>query len=460
MDNITDLENIYLTAYSPVNVVTIILEETKESYTFILHPYKPSSSLGLSDDEYKTRYSLYEKQLKDHNDLMNNLNSFIKDLHDSFDDVYGNIKYSIREYEKEIELIADVFRLINLKKPNFCMIWNMRFDIQYLLERIKVLGYDPKSIMCHPDFKNPNCYFHIDKMTFRIEKQYDYFYCSSYTQFICQMRLYGSSRKSQQMLKSISLNAIADRELKDRKVEYPFATNIRSFPYDDWKLFIKYNIKDSLLQMGIERKTNDLISYYIKSHSNLTPYSKVFKETHLLRNVREQYFEQQNWIQSNNLNIIDNEGSDNLWEETDTPSEDDDEDTSFKGAIMADPIWNDKVGVVILGSPSNIIYVNLMDYDAVAFYPSCKTASNMDPSTLIAKATINNEDFISGECQNRSLCITYKEKDKYGKVRNIDISGEVVNIYLSENILTFCYDFLSLPSITELYRDIMKQYEK
>jgi hypothetical protein len=174
MDNIPDLEKIYLTAYSPVNLITIILEETKESFTFILKPYKPSK-IGMSDEEYKTRYSYYEKQLHDHENLMLNLDSFIDNLHKSFDGTYGYLKYGLRVYEKEIDLIADTFRLLNSRKPNFCMIWNMRFDIQYLLERIKILGYDPKSIMCHPDFENPHCNFHVDKMTFKLEKQYDYF---------------------------------------------------------------------------------------------------------------------------------------------------------------------------------------------------------------------------------------------------------------------------------------------
>lgn len=243
MDYKLDMEHIPETAYSPVNLVTVILEDQKEAFTFILRPYEPSK-LGRSEEEYKKRYALYLQQKKDHDYLMNHLDEFYKDLHDSFDGIYGYINYNLREYEKEIDLIADVFRYINDRKPNFMMIWNMRFDIQYLYYRIIALGYDPKSIMCHKDFKNPKCFFKLDRTTYMIEKQYDYFYCSSYTQYICQMRLYGSIRKSQHKLRSISLNSIGDRELKDKKVEYPEASNIVSFPYVNWRLFIKYNIKD------------------------------------------------------------------------------------------------------------------------------------------------------------------------------------------------------------------------
>ena len=118
------------------------------------------------------------------------------------------------------------------------------------------------------------------------------------------MRLYASIRKSQHKLKSVKLNAIAERELKDKKVEYPEAANIVTFAYMDWLRFIIYNIKDVLLQLGIERKVKDVITYYMRSHQNLTPYNKIFKETHLLRNVREMYFNKEGWVQGNNINII------------------------------------------------------------------------------------------------------------------------------------------------------------
>ena len=50
------------------------------------------------------------------------------------------------------------------------------------------------------------CYFKVDRSTFLLEKQYDYFYCSSYTQYICQMRMYASVRKSQHKLKSVAFS--------------------------------------------------------------------------------------------------------------------------------------------------------------------------------------------------------------------------------------------------------------
>lgn len=456
-DYTVNMDHLSTSAYAPVNIMSIYFNETNEMYTFMLESQKPTP-FGRSELEYQKLLYLYNRQLKAFKEIEQNPQDFINELHQDFDDVYGYINYHIRTYTEEIDMLADLFRCINEKKPNFCLCWNMRFDIQYLYYRIKALGYDPASIMCHPDFKTKKCYFTVDSSTFLIEKQYDYFYCSSYTQYICQMRLYASIRKSQHKLRSVKLNAIADRELKDRKVDYQDEGNIITFAYLDWRKFGKYNIKDVLLQVGIERKCNDVSVYYNRSHSNLTPYNKIFRETHLLRNVRELYFEKDGWVQSNNLNIIDQDEDQVLRTFYAYDDDDDEDETSFKGAINADPIWNAYVGRRISGRKTNCLFINCIDFDMGAFYPSCKIASNMDPITLLYKASFVNEEFISGEMPNRSLNTKYTEKDKYGNVRKLDITGEAVNTYVSKNTLTFCYNYLGLPGITDLYRDVLQIY--
>lgn len=474
IDGFVDLDDIGNSAHCPVNCVTVILEETRESFTFVLKPREPVR-LGRSEEEYQRLHEMYLKQAADHATLVENIDSFIKSLNDTFDPVYGHIEYHIRSYDEEIELIADIFRLINSRKPNFCTAWNMRFDIQYLMYRIRALGYNPADIICHPDFPDPECYFKVDRSTYMLEKQFDFFYCKSYTQYICEMRLYASIRKSQHALKSVSLNYIADRELGDRKVEYEGEMNIVDFPYLDWMKFIRYNIKDTLLLANIEKKTNDILTYYLRSMLNCTPYSKIFRETHLLRNVREIHFNKQGWIQGNNVNTIRlreeaKQRRDPFMMAGDTDSSDDDDDDdddklSFKGAIMADPTMNDTVGLEILGMPSNVVFINSIDLDMGAFYPSVKIFSNMDPITLIGKASFRaadgdlNDEFINGDMMNRSLNQVYLEKDKNNNLRRNDHTGEAVNTFLSKNILTFGYNWLGFPNITDLYNTVNKRIE-
>ena len=227
--------------------------------------------------------------------------------------------------------------------------------------------------------------------------------------------------------------------------------------------FCLYNQKDTLLQKGIGKKTNDLVSYYMRSHKNITPYNKIYRETHLLRNVREKYFEKEGWVQSNNINII---GKDEELEEQKfyavegQDSDDSSNNKSFKGAINADPVWNDYIGLEVLGAPSNNIFNNVIDFDMGAFYPSSKIAANIDGITLLYKAAVNQDEFISGEFHNRSLNQQYEERDKFGKMRKLDITGEIVNTYAGGNMLTQGYNYHNLPSIAELDKEVTKIMEE
>jgi hypothetical protein len=175
------------------------------------------------------------------------------------------------------------------------------------------------------------------------------------------------------------------------------------------------------------------------------------------------YFEEEGWVQANNINILNarkkENAKNNRFYKSDDEIEADNEKSSYKGAINAEPQWNDHVGLMILGRKSNNYFANSMDYDMGAFYPSIKIASNMDPSTLLYKAAFDNDEFISGEMRNRSLNTQYTEKDKNGHIRKLDLTGEAVNTYCSHNILTFGHNYLNYPSITELAGIVQKRME-
>ena len=459
-----DMDHVSETAWAPVNCVSVVIEQTREIFTFVLKPYAPKR-LNRSDDEWKRRLELYESQLKQYNDLINDRDGFNKECHDSFDKMYGTFDYHLRTYSQEIDLIADIFNLINNRKPNFCLIWNMRFDIPYLLARIQVLGYDPTSIVCSPEIPHPKAFFKADRTTWLIEKQFDSFNVTSFTQYMCQMRNYSSIRKSQHKIRSVSLNAISDRELGDKKVDYEEYENITMFPYLNFRRYVVYNIKDTLLQYGIESKVNDVLTIWNRSAANLTPYNKIFRETHLLRNVREQHFEkEENKVQANNLNTLkvpeEDETAKKFYggnEEEEDLNTEVEKKSSFKGAINAEPTMNDYVGEKIAGNPSNNVFINSMDFDMGAFYPTVKIISNMDAETLLYKASFDNEEFKSGQILNRSQNQTYEETDKEGKIRKNDFTGEAVHAYCSGNVATLGYAYMGLPSVAEIYLELKKE---
>ena len=55
----------------------------------------------------------------------------------------------------------------------------MGFDIPYIINRIKVLGYDPSEIMCPDDVAIKECYYKKDMMHFDFKTRNDAFFFNS-----------------------------------------------------------------------------------------------------------------------------------------------------------------------------------------------------------------------------------------------------------------------------------------
>ncbi|MDY5646909.1 MAG: hypothetical protein SPF22_07905 [Candidatus Onthovivens sp.] len=336
----------------PINAVTIVDEETNRVYTFLLR----------NKDN-----PLIEKFEKD-------IDKFINLCHDSFDESYGHLDYLIYMYDEEIELIKDLFRLINTLKRDFLLVWNLSFDIPFIMDRIAVLGYNPIDIMCSPDFKYPYCYFVKDHTNFDFKTKKDKVRIASYTIFSDQMMNYAKVRKGQAELQSLKLNAIGQKELEDEKLDYSDIATIRTLPYVNYIKFVLYNIKDVLLQKGIENKTRDLETIFNRAYENATDYDSIFSQTIFLKNrVFLDYYRDLKIIKGNNVNIkYDNLSEDIKDYEDDSDSDDEEEDYTkqkfkgFEGALVGDPLLNSFEGIPIYGSPSMFIFDRVVDLDLIA----------------------------------------------------------------------------------------------
>lgn len=149
---------------APINAITIIDEKSKISYTFAL----------------RNEINPQIQELED------NIEDFKKELHDLFDEVYGKLDYEILFYDEkdEIKMLKDYFKLIHRLKRDFIMFWNMAYDANYLMDRIRELGENPSDIMCHPDFPVKKCYYYADKKNFAVKLKKDSFTISDYTVWI------------------------------------------------------------------------------------------------------------------------------------------------------------------------------------------------------------------------------------------------------------------------------------
>ena len=115
-------------------------------------------------------------------------------------------------------------------------------------------------------------------------------------------------------------------------MDYSEEANIKTLPYVNYKKFLLYNIKDVLLQYGIERKTSDIDNLYTRSILNSVSYKKVFSQTALLRNRCYVDYLKQGYIIGNNINM----DYDKDWDS----DEDEEEKEKFAGALVGDPLLN------------------------------------------------------------------------------------------------------------------------
>jgi len=453
--------------FCPVDLVTVIDFDDNISYTFALIGVdcveKDITRMNSEDsDKEIKRREMYDHRMEEQEYWSTHIDELTEKAHDMFDENYPNMEYKFYFYKDEKKMLTHLFQLINNLKKDFIGIWNIAFDIPYLIERMEVLGMDPAKVMCHPDFPIKKCYFKKDNINFQVKNKSDFFNLSSYTIFFDQMRNYAAIRKGQQELRSYKLSYIAQKELQDDKLDYSEVGNIKTLSYVNYLMYILYNIKDVLLQVGIEKRTNDVDTYYLTSYVNMTPYEDEFKQTVKLRNVQyKSFLMNQGLVPGENINKFLNIG--NAVEESDDDDEDDessDKKTKFEGALVGDPTLISNFGVELFGKKSNSVFKYSIDMDMSRFYPSCIAAMNIEPSCLIFKAIIDPSqyDVRGGNIPFNGITdvqVNEKNNDSFAD----DIAKEVFDNFQTRNYLSIGHKWLNLPSVNEVYEKLKEELD-
>ncbi len=289
---------------------------------------------------------------------------FYQELHDDFDDFYGKLEYRIYIMDDEREMIRQIFNLIKMTSPDILGGWNIfGFDIGYIIDRAKVLGIDPSELFSDKEFPNKSYYFFDDIHSFEFANKRSYFRVASKTHYNDMTITYASLRKSGGAVKRVNLGYVAKHELKDTKLDYSDAGNIRTLPYQDYERFTKYSIKDSLLLKGLDAKTKDSDNLYLITMTNYVPYKDALKQTVVFRALMFGYLRSLGMTLGHNVNFdVDTHGK---YDENGDKLEQDneDEDESFEGALNGDTMLNNANGVILYGVPSMFLYKLVIDFD-------------------------------------------------------------------------------------------------
>ncbi len=404
----------------PINAVTVCMEHINKTFTFLLR-YEDNKS----QDEFVNNISP---------NLFTELKEFIRNQvgGEEGEKKYGldQMDYQMLFYDDEVSLIVDIFKCINTYKPDFVLAWNMAFDIPYIITRLITLGYDPREILCHPDFKHKVCDYYIDtRNESMFAERGDYATISSYSIYLDQMIHFASRRKGQSAIASFSLDNIGELTVGIKKLDYRHITqDLSELPFIDYKTFVFYNIMDTIVQKCIEKKTGDVDYIFGKCVQNCTRYHKGHRQTVYLTNRSRKEFKNfgEGYIVGNNVNAIDPDRS-----------------TKIPGAFVGDSsLVSDYAKIKINGKPIDVFNL-LDDFDFKSLYPSIDREFNLGPNTLIG--------LIKPEERNMTDSV-FKER------ANESEGGNFLEDLQCHNWLEFCTRWFWMADYGELINDIMEYY--
>ena len=406
----------------PVNAVSIVDQSNSRIFVLLLRNENNPLIKKFEDDNK-------EEQINRLKATMTDAVGGEKAFNNNGLDKFG---YRFLFYDDEIELIYSVFAIINNIKPDFVLAWNMAFDIPYIIQRIKNLGFDPKDIMCSPDFKEKICKYVVDDKdtngeTKVLAERGDFAAISSYSEYIDQMIQFASRRKGQSAYVSFKLNDIGEQECGAKKLDYShITTNISKFPYLDYETFVFYNIIDTIVQVCIENKTGDIDFLFNRSLTCNTRYRKAYRQTvYLVNRIISEYYDM-GYIMGNNKNKFNEKPK-----------------SKFPGAFVADPKKiSDNPKIKINGHPLPILN-NLDDYDFARLYPSMLQEFNMSSETLVGKLQIAEKIY---EFENKSRDTKFSRE------------GEFLEDFSSKNYIEFCQRWLKLAGYEEMIDDIIEYF--
>lgn len=171
------------------------------------------------------------------------------------------INLHIKVFDEEVQLIKWIFDNIHLCRPDFVTIWNMSYDIPYILDRLAFREVDPRTILCAESIPNKYhvCKFHHDTSGEHITDNWSWLHCTDYTRYIDAMCQYGRIRKAKGRDPSYALNAICEKEIGAGKLHIDDKQTMdhhiaqRDYPVE----YSVYNIVDVALMRVLELKNND-----------------------------------------------------------------------------------------------------------------------------------------------------------------------------------------------------------
>jgi len=207
--------------------------------------------------------------------------------------VYDGLEEVIIDIVDEKEAISNPIKSLHNWSPDFLSIWNARYDIPTINERLESFGIFPEDVWTDPDIKNQISFFNFKKGSdhttseggvFKAKtpaQRFDVIQSASSFYIIDAMQVYYQLRiSSGELPGGYGLDNVLQKNLKlkklkieDEKAEMLFGADWHRYMVKYHPLeYIVYNIWDVLSMVSLENKTKDL-SVSVPLFSNIMPFS-------------------------------------------------------------------------------------------------------------------------------------------------------------------------------------------
>lgn len=507
-NDIIDIDHFPQPGECPISLIAFIDVSNETVYQFILEPQNHSNTINPATGNYYD-YRDQVQHLKEH------VKEYVQELHEMFDESYGVLDYHILFLKSEEEMISKFFKLLDVLNIDFAEAWNAAYDMSNLISRPDKILTDPIQLICSDRFLAKECLFVEDKNPL-FHKRKHTCQIAHPTVFIDQMVIYAGLRSAMGKIPSLKLNVIAQKEIGDTKLDYSEEGSIKELPYENFWKYCLYSIKDTLLQLGIHRKTDDISSVYSRMLEDGLLANEVFTSTIQLTNSLSTFLLEHDYIPGNNFNKFNDEqklkqqaffyGSNNdiasdendammnamvdpddLVDVADDEEEEDDSSSKkkkkFSGAMVQDPNRMLPTGFKINGRLNSRIHNNVGDMDITSEYPTAIILSNMSSETLIARVEfvddlydwiyvnkgprwieehriVNNAIRFTAEDMmdyrfNRLPMYNYDFIDEDAAKYKLNMSDTITMLMAFDDVVHIGTQFCNLPDYDELVRNNM-----
>ena len=507
-NDIIDIDHFPQPGECPISLIAFIDVSNETVYQFILEPQNHANTINPATGDYYD-YRDQVQYLKEH------VKEYIQELHEMFDESYGVLDYHILFLKSEEEMISKFFKLLDVLNIDFAEAWNAAYDMSNLTSRPDKILSDPIQLICSDRFLAKECVFVEDKNPL-FHKRKHTCQIAHPTVFIDQMVIYAGLRSAMGKIPSLKLNVIAQKEIGDTKLDYSEEGSIKELPYENFWKYCLYSIKDTLLQLGIHRKTDDISSVYSRMLEDGLLANEVFTSTIQLTNSLSTFLLEHEYIPGNNFNKFNDEqklkqqaffyGSNNdiasdendammnamvdpddLVDVVDDEEEEDDSSSKkkkkFSGAMVQDPNRMLPTGFKINGRLNSRIHNNVGDMDITSEYPTAIILSNMSSETLIARVEfvddlydwiyvnkgprwieehriVNNAIRFTAEDMmdyrfNRLPMYNYDFIDEDAAKYKLNMSDTITMLMAFDDVVHIGTQFCNLPDYDELVRNNM-----